>query len=271
MSLFFCCCCCCCCAVLLLTTENAHQITWTPTWSLHAAPRSRRAVLRTVRVFRRSVATYASNSMPTIWSPILIGSGEGSEPEWNETFIFTVSDDTTPQLHLKIMDSDVTDDDFVGEATWVPRPGIFAPVCTGLHYSLPNPRPLRSAQTSVHEPMPLNFQLRFICRLKRAWLLCLCLYVLLNFQHPPGGSVSGRQPSSDSSPSRQGGEILRRDQACTHLHSSSGMFLAMSLRLQTAMRCHANPMSLLLQETRRPDDAYSSWNWSAWCVHWARA
>jgi hypothetical protein len=94
---------------------------------------------------------------------------------------------------------------------------------------------------------------------------------LLNFQHPPGGSVSGRQPSSDSSPSRQGGEILRRDQACTHLHSSSGMFLAMSLRLQTAMRCHANPMSLLLQETRRPDDAYSSWNWSAWCVHWARA
>jgi hypothetical protein len=169
-------CCCCCCAVLLLATENAHQITWTPTWSLHAAPRSRRAVLRTVRVFRRSVATYASNSMPTIWSPILIGSGEGSEPEWNETFIFTVSDDTTPQLHLKIMDSDVTDDDFVGEATWVPRPGIFAPVCTGLHYSLPNPRPLRSAQTSVHESMPLNFQLRFICRLKRAWLLCLCLY-----------------------------------------------------------------------------------------------
>lgn len=43
-------------------------------------------------------------------------SGAGSEPEWNETFIFTVSDDT-PQLHLKIMDSDLTNDDFVGEAT----------------------------------------------------------------------------------------------------------------------------------------------------------
>ncbi|RCV14852.1 hypothetical protein SEVIR_3G013100v4 [Setaria viridis] len=47
----------------------------------------------------------------------------GSEPEWNETFIFTVSDDT-PQLHLKIMDSDVTDDDFVGEAT-IPLEALF--------------------------------------------------------------------------------------------------------------------------------------------------
>lgn len=49
--------------------------------------------------------------------------GAGSEPEWNETFIFTVSDDT-PQLHLKIMDSDVTDDDFVGEAT-IPLEALF--------------------------------------------------------------------------------------------------------------------------------------------------
>lgn len=45
-----------------------------------------------------------------------IRTGAGSEPEWNETFVFTVSDDT-PQLHLKIMDSDLTNDDFVGEAT----------------------------------------------------------------------------------------------------------------------------------------------------------
>ncbi|KAF8769306.1 hypothetical protein HU200_006820 [Digitaria exilis] len=44
-----------------------------------------------------------------------VAKGAGSEPEWNETFIFTVSDDT-PQLHLKIMDSDITADDFVGEA-----------------------------------------------------------------------------------------------------------------------------------------------------------
>nr|CAB3486212.1 unnamed protein product [Digitaria exilis] len=42
-----------------------------------------------------------------------VAKGAGSEPEWNETFIFTVSDDT-PQLHLKIMDSDITADDFEG-------------------------------------------------------------------------------------------------------------------------------------------------------------
>ncbi len=43
-------------------------------------------------------------------------SGAGSEPEWNETFVFTVSDDV-PQLNVKIMDSDAfSADDFVGEA-----------------------------------------------------------------------------------------------------------------------------------------------------------
>lgn len=56
------------------------------------------------------------NSMPISLS--IFFSGAGSEPEWNETFIFTVSDET-PQLHLKIMDSDLTNDDFVGEATYV--------------------------------------------------------------------------------------------------------------------------------------------------------
>ncbi|OEL16851.1 Elicitor-responsive protein 3 [Dichanthelium oligosanthes] len=45
-----------------------------------------------------------------------VAKGAGSEPEWNETFIFTISDET-PQLNLKIMDSDITNDDFVGEAT----------------------------------------------------------------------------------------------------------------------------------------------------------
>lgn len=43
--------------------------------------------------------------------------GKGSEPEWNENFVFTISDGVT-DLKLKIMDSDVgSADDFVGEAT----------------------------------------------------------------------------------------------------------------------------------------------------------
>lgn len=42
--------------------------------------------------------------------------GKGSDPEWNETFVFSLSDDV-PELSIKIMDSDNTsDDDFVGEA-----------------------------------------------------------------------------------------------------------------------------------------------------------
>lgn len=45
-----------------------------------------------------------------------VASGQGSEPEWNETFIFSVSHDV-PELLVKIMDSDAgTEDDFVGEA-----------------------------------------------------------------------------------------------------------------------------------------------------------
>jgi Ca2+-dependent lipid-binding protein len=43
--------------------------------------------------------------------------GKGSNPEWNENFVFTVSDQTT-ELVIKLMDSDTgTADDFVGEAT----------------------------------------------------------------------------------------------------------------------------------------------------------
>ncbi|KAM7256653.1 hypothetical protein ACFE04_012394 [Oxalis oulophora] len=46
-----------------------------------------------------------------------IASGKGSNPEWNEHFVFTVSDSVT-ELKFKIMDSDTgTNDDFVGEAT----------------------------------------------------------------------------------------------------------------------------------------------------------
>jgi Ca2+-dependent lipid-binding protein len=42
--------------------------------------------------------------------------GKGCDPEWNETFVFTVSDIST-ELFIKLLDSDGgTDDDFVGEA-----------------------------------------------------------------------------------------------------------------------------------------------------------
>ncbi|XP_074556733.1 elicitor-responsive protein 3-like [Curcuma longa] len=43
-------------------------------------------------------------------------SGAGSEPEWNETFSFTISDSVT-NLTIKLFDKDTfSSDDFVGEA-----------------------------------------------------------------------------------------------------------------------------------------------------------
>ncbi|KAF3657849.1 Elicitor-responsive protein 3 [Capsicum annuum] len=43
--------------------------------------------------------------------------GEGSAPEWNETFVFTISGDVE-EITLKIMDKNTfSSDDFVGEAT----------------------------------------------------------------------------------------------------------------------------------------------------------
>lgn len=40
----------------------------------------------------------------------------GTEPEWNETFVFNVSGDVT-ELSIKILDSDMGNaDDFVGQA-----------------------------------------------------------------------------------------------------------------------------------------------------------
>ncbi|KAM5555160.1 hypothetical protein ABKV19_023184 [Rosa sericea] len=51
--------------------------------------------------------------------------GQGSEPEWNETFQFTVSSDDVTELNLKIMDKDTfSADDFVGEAT-IPLESVF--------------------------------------------------------------------------------------------------------------------------------------------------
>ncbi|KAJ3692997.1 hypothetical protein LUZ60_012092 [Juncus effusus] len=45
-----------------------------------------------------------------------VKTGAGSEPEWNESFVFKITDDVT-ELHIKLMDSDTfTADDCVGEA-----------------------------------------------------------------------------------------------------------------------------------------------------------
>ncbi|XP_049361852.1 elicitor-responsive protein 3 [Solanum verrucosum] len=45
-----------------------------------------------------------------------VASGKGCEPEWNETFVFSISEGAE-ELFLKIMDSDsIGEDDFVGEA-----------------------------------------------------------------------------------------------------------------------------------------------------------
>ncbi|OAY82574.1 elicitor-responsive protein 3-like [Ananas comosus] len=53
-----------------------------------------------------------------------VASGKGSEPEWNESFVFTVSDSVS-ELTIKIMDSDTgSHDDFVGEAT-IPLEALF--------------------------------------------------------------------------------------------------------------------------------------------------
>lgn len=43
--------------------------------------------------------------------------GKGSDPEWNETFVFNLTGDIS-ELTLKILDGDVgSNDDNVGEAT----------------------------------------------------------------------------------------------------------------------------------------------------------
>ncbi|KAG2660155.1 elicitor-responsive protein 3-like [Panicum virgatum] len=54
-----------------------------------------------------------------------IAAGKGTNPEWNENFVFTVSDRTT-DLIIKLMDSDTgTADDFVGEAT-IPLEAVYS-------------------------------------------------------------------------------------------------------------------------------------------------
>ncbi|XP_050227300.1 elicitor-responsive protein 3-like [Mercurialis annua] len=53
-----------------------------------------------------------------------IASGKGCDLEWNENFIFSISD-SVEELTLKIMDSDAgSQDDFVGEAS-IPLGALF--------------------------------------------------------------------------------------------------------------------------------------------------
>ncbi|CBI34741.3 hypothetical protein VitviT2T_002058 [Vitis vinifera] len=53
-----------------------------------------------------------------------VASGKGSDPEWNEHFVFTISEGIS-ELTIKIMDSDSgSGDDFVGEAT-IPLEALF--------------------------------------------------------------------------------------------------------------------------------------------------
>lgn len=49
----------------------------------------------------------------------MVFAGQGTEPEWNETFVFTISGGVT-ELSLKIMDKDnFSSDDYLGEAKCV--------------------------------------------------------------------------------------------------------------------------------------------------------
>ncbi|KAJ4812022.1 Calcium-dependent lipid-binding (CaLB domain) family protein [Rhynchospora pubera] len=52
-----------------------------------------------------------------------VASGKGTDPDWNETFVFSTSDDVT-ELIIKLMDSDVDSDDFVGEAS-IPLEAVY--------------------------------------------------------------------------------------------------------------------------------------------------
>ncbi|KAJ0967087.1 hypothetical protein J5N97_024004 [Dioscorea zingiberensis] len=53
-----------------------------------------------------------------------IASGKGSDPEWNENFVFNISGGVS-ELNIKLMDSDSgSNDDFVGEAK-IPLEALF--------------------------------------------------------------------------------------------------------------------------------------------------
>ncbi|KAK1408845.1 hypothetical protein QVD17_40939 [Tagetes erecta] len=54
-----------------------------------------------------------------------VASGKGSNPEWNETFLFDVTSNDSTDLKIKIMDKDsMSTDDFVGHAS-IPLDALF--------------------------------------------------------------------------------------------------------------------------------------------------
>ncbi|KAI3693939.1 hypothetical protein L1987_76895 [Smallanthus sonchifolius] len=54
-----------------------------------------------------------------------VASGKGSNPEWDETFLFDVSSNDSTDLRIKILDKDsLTADDFVGHAS-IPLDALF--------------------------------------------------------------------------------------------------------------------------------------------------
>ncbi|KAK9910557.1 hypothetical protein M0R45_034514 [Rubus argutus] len=68
--------------------------------------------------FLAKISPYAVLTVKTQEKKSTVLSGKGSNPEWNESFLFTISDDEVSELHLTIMDKDnFSADDFVGEAT----------------------------------------------------------------------------------------------------------------------------------------------------------
>ncbi|PRQ57861.1 putative C2 domain-containing protein [Rosa chinensis] len=71
----------------------------------------------TTLIFSLKWIPYVIFTLKTQEKKSTVAKGQGSEPAWNESFLFTVTNDVS-ELHLKIMDEDAfTADDYVGEAT----------------------------------------------------------------------------------------------------------------------------------------------------------
>ncbi|KAI3847527.1 hypothetical protein MKW98_011044 [Papaver atlanticum] len=67
---------------------------------------------------------YAVLTLRTQEKKSSVAAGKGSDPEWNESFVFTVSEGAS-ELVIKLLDSDAgTEDDVVGEAT-IPLEPVF--------------------------------------------------------------------------------------------------------------------------------------------------
>ncbi|CAM8909545.1 unnamed protein product [Rhodiola kirilowii] len=75
--------------------------------------------------FLNNMDPYAVLTVRTQEKKSSVSSGMGSEPEWNETFLFTISEGVE-ELFIKLLDRDTaTHDDLVGEVS-VPLEPLFA-------------------------------------------------------------------------------------------------------------------------------------------------